>query len=91
MSTALTPAGKLFVRRLTLFGVPADVALAIAAEGRIEHRTGKRKWEVEHVGIRHLGLRGLALAEHVARVVANWARCYTVDTTRLAMRAREAA
>lgn len=81
-------AKTLLARRLTLFGVPSEQAARIAGEGRIAHRFGLKKRDVEHVRV-PASLSGLALAEHCARVFHNWARCYHVDTTRLAMAARE--
>ena len=93
----LTRAEQTLLRnRLVRFGVAAERAEQIVSEGRVRHQHGPRKGDAVFLDLRlfrnpvHLSawLSGLALAEHIARVCANWDRCYTVDTTRLAMAAR---
>lgn len=93
MSTAanLSPYGKLIRNKLVALNVPAADAEQIVGEGRLTHRTGPRKSDRKFLSIEifRRSMFGLELAEHIARVFHNWRRCYVVDTTRLAMAARE--
>lgn len=85
----MTAAQKLLARRLKLFGVNEQDAIAIANTGRISHRFGPRRYDIEHCNVSRRDT-GLQQAEHAARVWHNWNRCYHVNTTHLAMNARAA-
>lgn len=84
--------------RLVRFGVSREEVDRLMSERRFRHQWGPGKRDVTYLSLEPL-LRSdgfahthhgswLRIAEHIARVVHNWRRCYTVDTTRLAMAAR---
>lgn len=85
-----TAADTLLKNRLIRFGVPAAEADWIIGHNSIRHQWGPKKRDVEYLQLVWIRdqLHGLALAEHIARVCANWSRCYHVSASQLAMAAR---
>ncbi len=88
---ALTAYGKLIRNKLVAMNVPPPAAERMILEQRIAHQWGTKKRDVEYLTFSRFGAKnmfGLELAEHIARVYHNWEHCYQVDTSRLAMAAR---